>query len=112
MKSEERLKAALETVGLPVKYYEYTGIKPEYIVYNEEADELTNYADNQPQDEVVWWQVHLFAPKDGEFRRYRETIKHALLQAGFTISEITTLYETETKTIHVVIPCHMEESEE
>ncbi|MFR8547738.1 MAG: hypothetical protein ACLVEV_03815 [Lachnospiraceae bacterium] len=112
MRSEERLKTALEETGLPVKYYEYAGIKPEYIVYNEEADELTNYADNQPQDEVVWWQVHLFAPKDGEFRHHRETLKRALLQEGFTVSEITTLYEAETKTIHVVIPCHTEESEE
>lgn len=112
MRSEKVLTAALETTGLPVRYYEYAGVNPEYIVYNEEANELTNYADNKPQNEITWWQVHIFAPKDGDFRQHRETVKHALLQAGFTVSEVVTLYETETKTIHVVILCHMEESEE
>lgn len=112
MRSEEVLKAALETTGLPVRYCEYPGIKPEYIVYNEEAEQLTNYGDNRPLNEIVWWQVHIFTTKDGNFRKHKEVIKKALLLAGFTVNEITTIYEAETKTIHVVISCHMGESED
>ena len=37
MGSEEILIEALKEINLPVKYYEYNGIKEEYIVYNEEV---------------------------------------------------------------------------
>lgn len=111
MRSEDILKNILETIGLPVSYWEYNGVKPEYIVYNEEAEQAANYGDNKPQNEIIWWQVHIFTPKSGEFRKYRETLKTELRQAGFSVSEIVTLYEEETKTIHVVIPCHMGETE-
>ena len=109
MRSEEILKTVLEGTGLPVSYWEYHGVKTEYIVYNEEAEQAANYGDNKPQNEIVWWQVHIFTPKSGEFRKYREMLKTELRQAGFSVSEIETLYETGT--IHVVIPCHMGESE-
>lgn len=111
MRSEDILKNILEITGLPVSYWEYNGIKPEYIVYNEEAEQAANYGDNKPQNAIVWWQVHIFTPKSGEFRKYREMLKTALRKAGFSVSEIVTLYEKETGTIHVVIPCHMGESE-
>ncbi len=111
MGSEEILIEALKEINLPVKYYEYNGIKEEYIVYNEEVMQLTNYADNTPMNQVSWWQVHIFTPRDGAFRIHREKVKEALIKNGFTLSEITTLYEKDTKTIHVVIPCHMTERE-
>lgn len=111
MRSEEILKTVLKETGLPVSYWEYHGVKQEYIVYNEEAEQAANYGDNKPQNEIVWWQVHIFAPKSGAFREHRERLKTTLRQAGFSVSEIVTLYEEETGTIHVVIPCHMGESE-
>lgn len=111
MRSEEILKTVLKETGLPVSYWEYHGVKQEYIVYNEEAEQAANYGDNKPQNEIVWWQVHIFTLKSGDFRKYREMLKTALRQAGFSVSEIVTLYEKETGTIHVVIPCHMGESE-
>ena len=77
----------MEEVGIPVEYYQYYGTEQEYIVYNEEAEEPTNHGDNKPKNRVVWWQVHLFAPKESGFR-------------------------TITRTVHVVISCNMGETEE
>lgn len=112
MSSSEILENALKTAGLPVKYYEYEGTKPEYVVYNEEAEEPANFGDNKAENRITWWQVHIFTPKQSDFRKWKEEIKKRLLAAGFHITDITTLYEKETKTIHVVISCHMGESED
>lgn len=112
MKSDEKLEKTLEAVGLPVKYCEYQGTSETYIVYNEEAEELTNYGDNRPLNNIVWWQVHLFAPKYSDFRTYKSDIKKKLLDAGYMVTDAVTLYEKETKTIHVVISCHIGEKEE
>ena len=112
MRSDKMLESVLLPIGLPVKYYEYSGASELYIVYNEEAEGPGDYGDNRPLDNVIWWQVHLFAPKGSEFRSYKNDIRKRLLKAGYIVTDIATLFEKETKTIHVVISCHMEESEE
>lgn len=112
MRSNESLEEALKKTGLPVKYYQYEGIKQEYIVYNEEAEQLADYADDTPQEHVTWWQVHIFSPKAGDFRKYKESACKLLIDAGFTVTDMVTLYEKETKTIHVVMNCHIIEREE
>ena len=112
MNLSEHLEKTLEGVGVPVKYYEYAGTKEEYILYNEEAEHPTNHADNMPQDHVVWWQIHIFTPKEGAFRKHKETVLELLKAAGYYITDIRTLYEKETKTIHVVICCHKGKKEE
>ena len=105
------LEKVLEGIGIPVKYYEYAGVKPEYIVYNEEAEQPADYGDNDPECHITWWLVHIFTPKTGKFREYKKAAEAALQEAGFTVTDIRTLYETETKTIHVVLSCHEEREE-
>ena len=105
------LEKVLEGIGIPVKYYEYAGVKPEYIVYNEEVEQPADYGDNDPECHITWWQVHIFTPKTGKFREYKKATEAALRKAGFTVTDIRTLYETETKTIHVVLSCHEEREE-
>lgn len=112
-KTNELLEEILKTAAnLPVKYYEYESINPEYIVYNEEAEQPVDYGDNHPQSDVIWWQVHIFAPRSSDFRGIKNKVKEALQKNDFTVTDIVTLYEKETKTIHVVISCHAEEGEE
>lgn len=113
MRTDERLEQALAPVGLPVKYYEYAGTKDTYIVYNEEYEQPTDFGDNQSQNTMMWWQVHIFAPKAADFRKYKKMAVEELKESGFTVTDIRTLYEyeKETKTIHVVICCHMESEE-
>ena len=110
--SEELLKNTLKSIGLPVAYFQYKGTKPQYIVYNEETEQPSNYGDNKPLESIAWWQVHIFSTKEIDFRNWKKETKKLLLKAGFTVTDIETLYEKETETIHVVICCHIEESEE
>lgn len=114
MKSNEMLEQALIPTGLPVKYYEYAGVKDTYIVYNEEYEQPVDFGDNESNATVMWWQVHIFAPKNTDFRKHKKKAVEALKEKGFVITDIRTLYdyEKETSTIHVVIYCHIEESEE
>lgn len=112
MMSEIKLEATLKPIGIPVKYCEYLGTEEIYIVYNEEAEEPVDYGDNQPLNNVTWWQVHIFAPKASDFRKYKKDAVNRLQEAGYIVTDIVTLYEEETKTIHVVIACHIEEVEE
>ena len=108
MRTVELLEQALADIGIPARYYEYVGKAEEYIVYNEEAEEPAYCADDEPQGEVSYWQVHIFTPKKGNFRQHKETVKEALVKRGFVIETIKTLFEIETTTIHVVILCNRE----
>lgn len=110
--ADKTLEEVLRGSALPVAYWQYDGQKEIYIVYNEEAEQPANHADNRPRNRVLWWQVHLFAPKSEDFREKKKQIVRLLRDAGYNVTNITTLYEKETRTIHVVIPCHMGEKEE
>ncbi len=112
MKSEDLLKKTLEETGLPVKPYEYKGAKPEYIVYNEEDERCTAYRDDRPEGVSVWWQVHLFTPSQADYREMKRRIRKMLLDAGFGVGAVRTLYEKETGTAHVVISCNIIENME
>lgn len=112
MSSDKLLEQTLQKTGLPVKYYEYEGVKPEYIIYNEEAEEPADHGDNHPIHNIIWWQVHIFTPKTSDFRKYKRNVIKDLRAAGFYVTDNATMYEKETKTIHVIISCHNEESEE
>lgn len=112
MKSDRILQQTLERAGLPVKLYEYKGTKSEYILYNEEDERGVSHADDRPQEMSLWWQVHLFTPKTYDYRAKKRQIRSLLLEAGFTLGAITTLYEKETETMHVVISCNITENME
>lgn len=110
--AKDALKELLQGSGLPVAYWQYDGQQEMYIVYNEEAEQPANHADNQPRNRILWWQVHLFAPRASGFGEKKREIIRILRGAGYNVTNIATLYEKETRTIHVVIPCHIGEKEE
>ena len=112
MKSDQLLQQTLAQTTLPIKQYEYKGAKPEYIVFNEEDERGIAHADDGPQAMSLWWQVHLFAPKSYDYRARKRQIKNLLLEAGLVVRGITTLYEKETETMHVVISCNIIENME
>lgn len=112
MKSEELLKETLEKAGIPVKPYEYKGAKLEYIVYNEEDERGCAHGDDYPGGISIWWQVHIFAPAQSDYRGMKRRIRKFLLDAGFGVGAARTLYEKETGTVHVVISCNIIEDME
>lgn len=61
----------------------------------------------------VWWQVHLFAPVTYNYRATKKQVVKLLLDAGFSVGTVKSLYEQETETAHVVISCNtIEDMEE
>lgn len=114
MTSDKLLEGALNNSGLPVKPYEYKGSKDSYIIYNEEAETLVNYADDRPQSRESWWQVHIFLPQFPDFRGRKRDVEKLLVNAGFTIKRTAVLYEPETETdnMHIAISCFIVEREE
>ena len=68
----------------------------EYIVYNLE---WTHYM-----------QIHFFTKKN--YISKRKEIRRLLRSAGFTMTDINTEYEKNTKYFHLIFSCYIEESEE
>ena len=112
MRSEELLQETLKQAGVPVREYEYLGRAPEYIVINEEDERGTLHADDMPQAIAVWWQVHLFAPETSDYRKRKRQIRRLLLEAGFLTGDTDIMFEKDTKTVHVVITCGIDEEME
>lgn len=113
VRSDELLQTTLEKTRLPVKPYEYKGTKTEYIVYNEEDERGIGHADDRPQAESIWWQIHLFTPVTYDYRAMKRKIRNLLYDAGFSVGPINTIYESDdTETVHVVISCNMHEGME
>jgi len=103
------LQHTIEGAGLPVKWNEYKGKKPEYIVLNDEDERRVDYADNRPQSKLFRWQVHIFTPDTSDYRKIKNEVQELLLSKDFTIKYTKILYEKETETMHVVISCSITE---
>lgn len=112
MTADVLLQQVLEKTGLPVKQYEYKGAKPEYILFNEADERGICHADDRPQAVSLWWQVHIFAPKESDYRARKRQVRQLLIEAGVILGNINTLYEQETETMHVVISCNTIENME
>ncbi len=112
MKSDKLLEETLKKTGLPVKQYQYAGREDVYIVFNEEDERPEGYADDQPERISIWWQIHLFTDQSYDYRGKKREIRKLLMDAGFTVREANTLFEKETKTMHVVLSCNIKEDME
>lgn len=104
MTTGERLKAALDPLGLPVKPDIYAGDEDQYITYN--YDLLpAHHADDRPHLYRALIQVHLLAPHGVTTTVIRTGIMQALAGAGFPWPEAVNasdkdgqhyVFETET----------------
>lgn len=83
MNSAQLLEKVLQKTELPVHYYQYDGTQETYVVYNEVLDQAVNFADNQAQNRIAWWQVHIFAPKRTDFRAHKKKVLELLEETGF-----------------------------
>ncbi|MFA7256794.1 MAG: hypothetical protein WC047_04400 [Kiritimatiellales bacterium] len=109
------VKTTLASLGYPVAFLNYSGTATTYITFNYEDDRAIEYADDKPIIDAAYIQVHLFAPGTFDFMSVKRQIRFKLFKAGFTYPTVTSLYETETKTNHVVFQCSISgasESEE
>lgn len=82
----------------------------EYIVYNPEIDVPEDYGDNAAGEWVQYMQVHLFTKSN--YLKKRKEIRKALKDAGFLVSDITTMYEKDSGYYHLCFSCNIEENME
>lgn len=82
----------------------------EYVVYNPELDVPEDFGDNEAGAWVQYMQVHLYTRKN--YLKKRKEIRKALTLAGFLISDITTMYEKDSKYYHLCFSCSIEENME
>lgn len=87
----------------------------EYIVYNPEIDVPEDFGDDKTNAWVQHMQIHYFirynidAGCNGDYTENRKKIRKALSVAGFTITDITTLYEKDSGYNHLCFSCSIEE---
>lgn len=81
------LITALTSAGYPIAQGKYAGSAASYITFNYLTDP-DNYADNAPNYERYFIQVHLFVPKTTDTTTTEATIKSLLAAGGFYFPRI------------------------
>lgn len=105
MRAYERLEGAMKKTGYPYAETRYYGKSDNYIVWNDVDETPILHADNAPNAERCFFQVHYFCPlqKDGDdSRKAAQTIKRELRGAGF---DITGTARGADEKRHLVIAC-------
>lgn len=115
MSVNEKIIAALETLGYPVVPDLYAGTEEVYLTFNYSAAGAL-FADDAPGYDIYLVQVHLLAPHGWNGVSVRKQIKRCLLAAGFTWPEETDAGNESqmdnSKGQHLVFECQMEEGAE
>lgn len=96
----ELINNALNSIGIPVEYQDYTGSEQEYIrfFYLPPND---FQADDNELYQTIYIQVDIFTPYNpGD---YANQVKKLLKQAGFKKNFEHEVYETDTKLYHYIL---------
>lgn len=83
MTINDRIIAAVSSLAVPIYPNTYMGDADTYMVFNLSAYPH-NYADDEPEQNVWWGQLHLFCPHSTDSVAMRKQIKLLLQGAGFT----------------------------
>lgn len=102
---------ALSDLGVPVRWLEYKGGAPEYIVFNDALNAPSLYADDCDALDTVIIQVHHYTRDDPNNGRVKQ-IRRRLRAAGFTILETLTTRDygsgKDTGYLHTVVRAQIE----
>ncbi len=87
----------------------------EWIVHNPELETPELHGDDADLEWVHYMQVHWFkrgnAKSPVNYVGIRKTIRARLRDAGFSVSDIETLFEKDTGITHLVFSCNIEEED-
>jgi len=92
------IKTALLTVGAPLKHYDGTGTTGNYIVWAEDGQAGSVWADGKMTDQAISGTVDYFTKT--EYDTNVEKIQTALGSIGLSYRLNSIQYETATKYIH------------
>lgn len=107
MTVNEKLIAALKSVGLPVFPDIKQGDAELYFVFNY-TEMPTGFGDDEPEHIKNMIQVHLFLPVDFDGVQLRKETKRCLFRGGFTYPQVYDATDKESQ--HWVFEC--EDSED
>ena len=115
MSLNETIITALSPLGYPVRPDRYKGDEPVYLTFNYNR-QCRLFADDTPQFDICFVQVHLFAPCGWDSEAVRLEIKQKLFAAGFTWPEETDAGSSD-ETLdpdgqHIVFECEIGEGVE
>lgn len=104
MSVKELVITTLKPLVSEVYPVHYGGDSKTYIVFNSEDENGINYADDEPEDEEINLQIHLYTHDD--YTDLAKQIKKALFGAGFSYPKIEMeQFENDTELNHVTFSC-------
>ena len=101
MSINETLRAVLDPIA-PAEADAYEGKKAVYITFNYNTNPI-NYGDDEPEQERVSIQIHLYAPLGYDTTAKRRAVKKTLVSAGFTYPAYTNASDKDGQ--HHVFEC-------
>ena len=101
MSINETLRAALDPIA-PAEADAYEGKKGVYIAFNYDTIPI-NYGDDEPEQERVSIQVHLYAPLGYDITEKRRAVTKAIASAGFIYPAYTNASDKDGQ--HHVFEC-------
>lgn len=85
----------------------YTGTAEIYIAFNYEDDRGEMYADDAPEVDKAYMQIHLFCPDNYNYTVLKKQIRSRLFCAGFSYPSVSEFYEKDTRKNHLVFQCEI-----
>ena len=112
MNIAQTIISSLSFVGCPVVQQSYAGDEETYIVFRLDYDP-SDFANDEPQHDIVYVSLHLFAPFTLNTKTLRRRIRKALFDAGFTYPETidasTTQRTSDGTEQHMFFECEIAE---
>jgi hypothetical protein len=108
----QKIRNALQGLGLPISEDFYGGDEKEYITHNLVTDEASAYADDGPISDTAHIQIHWFLPVEKNYLSGKKQIRRSLFENGFTSPEVDGFVEPGNETRHIVFICDVENDEE
>lgn len=99
---------ALSPLVSDVEPDNYKGDATTYITFNYSDDRAVEFADDIPIMDMAYLQIHLFCPEKFNFQTLKKQIRSRLFGAGFSYPQISSFYEDESKTNHIIFECSIE----
>ena len=108
-----KIDRILETVCDEVARDVYEGTSDTYIVYNVAAEDPTGYQDDAPADNIIYFQIHLYMPKDDDYTLLQKELKTAVFNGGFSYPRVAlNTVEKDTDKRHICYETNIADSEE
>ena len=109
MTVNKKLKDALKDIA-KIKPHEHQGNGDDtYLVFNYNTLP-SDYGDDEPEHEIYYVQVHLYAPAIKNTLSMQRDIKRALYKAGFTWARVLDASDSDGQ--HIVFECQISEAVE